>query len=92
MSASLEKTGWGGSTWRTSRSRGASPLMRGMLTIAAFSAVAVASAEAADLLFRVSADAALLADQATGDPTPNFQSHVAIVPTGRSGGAIATWL
>ena len=52
---------------------------------------AIASAAPADatgLLFRASADKGLTADRAAGDPVPNFQSNVAIVPTGKSGGAI----
>jgi hypothetical protein len=40
------------------------------------------------LLFHVSADKTLNADTAGGDAVPNFQSRVAIVPTGKSGGAI----
>ena len=40
------------------------------------------------LLFHVSADKTLTADTAGGDAVPNFQSKVAIVPTGKSGGAI----
>ncbi|MEO8374960.1 MAG: LamG-like jellyroll fold domain-containing protein, partial [Sphingomonas bacterium] len=40
------------------------------------------------LLFRASADKSLTAETAGGDAVPNFQSDVAIVPTGKSGGAI----
>src|SRR4051794_17966861 len=40
------------------------------------------------LLFHVSADTTLTADTANGEAVPNFQSKVAIVPTGKSGGAI----
>ncbi len=40
------------------------------------------------LLFHVSADKNLTADAAGGEAVPNFQSKVAIVPTGKSGGAI----
>ncbi|MES1971160.1 MAG: LamG-like jellyroll fold domain-containing protein [Pseudomonadota bacterium] len=40
------------------------------------------------LLFRASADKSLIADVAVGDAVPNFQSDVAIVPTGKTGGAI----
>lgn len=41
-----------------------------------------------ELLFRVSADAGFVADHAAGDPVPNFQDKVRIVPTGVKGGAI----
>ncbi len=44
----------------------------------------------AGLLFRMSADKLLTADQAQGDPVPNFLSGVRIVETGKSGGA-AQW-
>lgn len=40
------------------------------------------------LLFRVSADKDFVADEAAGNPVPNFKSDVSIVPTGKSGGAI----
>jgi len=40
------------------------------------------------LLFHVSADTTLTADAASGEAVPNFQSKVAIVRTGKSGGAI----
>ncbi|MEO5493622.1 MAG: LamG domain-containing protein [Sphingomonas sp.] len=40
------------------------------------------------LLFHVSADKNLTAETAGGEAVPNFQSKVAIVPTGKSGGAI----
>jgi hypothetical protein len=42
----------------------------------------------AGLLFRASADHGLAADLARGDAQPNFASHVALVPDGRSGSAI----
>ncbi|HET6397597.1 MAG TPA: LamG-like jellyroll fold domain-containing protein [Pseudoxanthomonas sp.] len=47
-----------------------------------------ARAAAPELLFRVSADAGFVADHAGGDPVPNFQDKVKIVPTGVQGGAI----
>lgn len=40
------------------------------------------------LLFHVSADTGFRADTARGDPEPNFQSRVSIVPTGAQGSAI----
>ncbi|CAN5358938.1 LamG domain-containing protein [soil metagenome] len=40
------------------------------------------------LLFRVSADKSLQADVAGGAAQPNFQSNVAVKPTGKIGGAI----
>ncbi|WP_019397410.1 LamG-like jellyroll fold domain-containing protein [Pseudoxanthomonas sp. GW2] len=49
---------------------------------------ALAHAQEARLLFRVSADAGFVADHAVGDPVPNFQDKVKIVPTGVQGGAI----
>jgi hypothetical protein len=42
----------------------------------------------AGLLFRVSADHGLAADQARGDAEPNFLSHVSLVPDGKSRSAI----
>jgi len=47
-----------------------------------------AHADAPKLLFRVSADQGFVADHADGDPVPNFQDKVKIVPTGVQGGAI----
>jgi hypothetical protein len=49
--------------------------------------LAAAAAEPG-LLFRVSADTGFAADVAGGDPVPNFQDKVKIVPTGKFGGAI----
>ncbi|WP_116090494.1 LamG-like jellyroll fold domain-containing protein [Sphingomonas crusticola] len=49
---------------------------------------APAMAAPAGLLFHVSADRALAADQAGGDAQPNFLSRVALVPDGKSGSAI----
>ena len=40
------------------------------------------------LLFHVSADRGFVADQASGDAVPSFQSKVSIVPDGKAGGAI----
>ena len=64
-----------------------------MLFLIGVSALALSSAPAAaqsrdGLLFRVSADKGFVADTAGGDAVPNFRSDVAIVPTGRLGGAI----
>lgn len=50
--------------------------------------LAAATDPAPRLLFRVSADAGFAADHAEGDPVPNFQDKVKIVPTGVQGGAI----
>lgn len=60
------------------------------LSVALALCVPVASAQPdlAGLLFRVSADDGLVADQAAGDPVPNFQDRVKIVPDGVQGGAI----
>src|SRR5690606_10768504 len=49
---------------------------------------ALAHAQEARLLFRVAADEGFVADQAAGDPVPNFQDRVEIVPDGVHGGAI----
>ena len=49
---------------------------------------AAAAPGAPQLLFRVSADHGFVADQAAGDPVPNFQDKVKIVPTGVQDGAI----
>jgi hypothetical protein len=49
---------------------------------------AQAQAQAPQLLFHVSADKSLVADRAGGDPVPNFQDKVRIVPDGAMGGAI----
>ncbi len=46
------------------------------------------AADAPNLLFRVSADEGFVADQAAGDPIPNFQDKVKIVDDGVQGGAI----
>jgi len=54
---------------------------------AAMLAGSAARAEAPKLLFRLSADAGFTADKAEGDPVPNFQDKVKIVPTGARGGA-----
>jgi hypothetical protein len=51
-------------------------------------AVDLAAHATPQLLFRVSADAGFVADQAQGDAVPNFQDKVKIVPTGVQGGAI----
>src|ERR1700742_782856 len=47
-----------------------------------------ARAESPILLFRLSADHGFVADTAGGDPVPNFQDKVRIVPDGAIGGAI----
>src|SRR3954467_7626226 len=49
---------------------------------------AIAHAEAPGLLFRVSADKGFMADQAGGDPVPNFQDKVSLVADGAMGRAI----
>lgn len=41
------------------------------------------------LLFRLSADTSVVADYARGEAVPNFADKYAIVPTGRSGGALS---
>ncbi|MEA3003679.1 MAG: hypothetical protein QOH81_2467 [Sphingomonadales bacterium] len=56
--------------------------------IAALGANGPALAEAPNLLFRLSADSGFVADKAGGDPVPNFQDKVRIVPDGAIGGAI----
>ena len=59
-----------------------------LLSAAAAALPATASAQAPRLLFHVSADKSLVADRAGGDPVPNFQDKVRIVPDGAVGGAI----
>ncbi|HEU4959431.1 MAG TPA: LamG-like jellyroll fold domain-containing protein [Sphingomonas sp.] len=59
-----------------------------VLALAAGPALAVETPAPHGLLFRVSADRSFVADTARGDPIPNFRSDVAIVPTGKAGGAI----
>lgn len=61
-----------------------------LLAGAAALAVSPAFAQTAEpgLLFHVSADTGLEADSAAGDPKPNFQNRVAIVPGGAKGSAI----
>ena len=62
-----------------------------LATIASCGPAAAQRATAPDrptLLFRVSADHTTAADVAGGEAVPNFQSHVAVVPTGKSGGAL----
>ncbi|HEX5181533.1 MAG TPA: LamG-like jellyroll fold domain-containing protein [Allosphingosinicella sp.] len=46
------------------------------------------AADAPNLLFRLSADKGFVADKAGGDPVPNFEDKVRIVPDGAIGGAI----
>jgi hypothetical protein len=58
------------------------------ISLAAGSAQAQPAPDPTGLLFRASADKTLVAERAGGDAEPNFQSDVAIVPTGKSGGAI----
>jgi hypothetical protein len=58
---------------------------------AAALAAGAARAEAPKLLFRLSADQGFVAEQAGGDPVPNFQDKVAIVPTGVGGGGAIQW-
>ncbi|WP_028918298.1 LamG-like jellyroll fold domain-containing protein [Pseudoxanthomonas sp. J35] len=59
-----------------------------LLLAAGAASPTAARAEPPQLLFRVSADAGFVADHAVGDPVPNFQDKVKIVPTGVQGGAI----
>ena len=58
------------------------------LAAALLSPPAAAAPRSDGLLFRVSADHGFAADRAGGDPLPNFQSKVALVPDGKSGSAI----
>jgi hypothetical protein len=60
----------------------------GFLLASCAMAPAYAAPDPTGLLFRASADKTLTAERAGGDAAPNFQSNVAIVPTGKSGGAI----
>ena len=62
--------------------------LAGAAAIIALATAGSAQAEAPKLLFHVSADRSLVADQAGGDAVPNFQDKVRIVPTGAIGGAI----
>ncbi len=48
----------------------------------------LAQAAPPQLLFHASADKSLVADTAGGDPVPNFQDHVKLVPNGARGSAI----
>lgn len=50
-----------------------------------------ADAGPSGLLFRVSADKGFAADFAAGDPIPNFQDKVKIVPTGIGGSGAIEW-
>jgi hypothetical protein len=50
-----------------------------------------ARAEAPNLLFRLSADKGFVAERAAGDPVPNFQDKVRIVPTGVGGSGAIQW-
>src|SRR4051812_3733227 len=72
------------------RISGRSIVRMGLLaSAAAFLASGVAArAEAPGLLFHVSADKGFAAERAGGDPVPNFQDKVSIVPDGAIGGAI----
>jgi hypothetical protein len=66
----------------------ATRLMMGCAATAMLAGTAHAQDKDPGLLFHVSADKTLKADTAGGDPVPNFQSKVAIIPTGKSGSAI----
>src|SRR3954470_9441005 len=72
------------------RISGRSIVRMGLLaSAAAFLASGVAArAEAPGLLFHVSADKGFAAERAGGDPVPNFQDKVSIVPDGAIGRAI----
>lgn len=63
----------------------------GLFVSAALLAGGSAGAEAPNLLFRLSADTGFVADTAAGDPVPNFQDKVKIVPTGIDGGGAVQW-
>jgi hypothetical protein len=63
-------------------------LIMGAAAIAALCAANAGRAEPPNLLFRLSADKGFVADKAGGDPIPNFQDKVRIVPDGAIGGAI----
>jgi hypothetical protein len=63
--------------------------LAGAAAVAALCMAAPAySTDAPKLLFRLSADKGFVADKAGGDPVPNFQDKVHIVPDGAIGGAI----
>ena len=67
------------------------PTLKALLLAAAATGVISGPARAADetgLLFHLSADVALTADYARGDPVPNFADKAVIVPTGVRGGAM----
>src|SRR3954466_5062753 len=72
------------------RMSGRSIVRMGLLaSAAAWLATGVAArAEVPGLLFHVSADKGFAAERAGGDPVPNFQDRVSIVPDGAIGGAI----
>ena len=57
-------------------------------TTAMIGGATLAQDQGPHLLFHVSADKNLTAETAGGEAVPNFQSKVAIVPTGKAGGAI----
>jgi hypothetical protein len=54
-------------------------------------AASAAGAEAPRLLFQLHADTGFVADKAGGDPVPNFQDKVKIVPTGALGAGAIQW-
>ncbi|HMC91862.1 MAG TPA: LamG-like jellyroll fold domain-containing protein, partial [Allosphingosinicella sp.] len=62
-----------------------------LLSAAAAALPGAAQAQAPQLLFHVSADKSLVAEQAGGDKVPNFQDRVKIVPTGVGGGGAIQW-
>lgn len=67
-------------------------LASGFMLAALLSAQSVwADASPSGLLFRVSADKGFAADVAAGDPIPNFQDKVKIVPTGIGGSGAIEW-
>src|SRR3954464_3814521 len=72
------------------RMSGRSIVRMGLLaSAAALLATGVAArAQAPSLLFHVSADKGFVAERAGGDPVPNFQDKVSIVPDGAIGGAM----
>src|SRR5579859_2591825 len=68
-------------------------LFAGNVLLVALMSAQIAAAETgpSGLLFRVSADKGFAADFAAGDPAPNFQDKVKIVPTGIGGSGAIEW-
>lgn len=71
------------------RGRAFGPACARFAALAWLALAQAAGAEAPDgLLFHVSANAGFVAEKAGGDPVPNFQHAVEIVPDGQAGAAI----